>query len=403
MRKGYASALSPLSAAMLLVCFIAGCGDDDAAGSQQGDGGSSPGSDASAYPPAIRGGLCGELDGGSDDECEDGFVCVDGECRASVCGDGVLADDEHCDDGNVAAGDGCDPGCRLEEPGCGDGKLQEGEECDDGNRYDADACTTSCTENICGNGRVDGVEECDDGNTLDEDDCSNACTENRCRNGRLDPGEECDDGNRIQKDGCTNACKIIECGNARVEDGEECDDGNDVDDDACSNKCTANECGNNRVDPGEVCDGLACADDCQATAPDTCRPCEELHCRNYQDFWDPVAGCFEGTPNAEIVPDVDPMFMQDCIDFVTCARRNHCGFGSVPLTDCYCGSADASTTCVQEGPADDAPCVSEWQRATRASVNTEVLVQLGDTAQPSGWGQLALQCDAEFCTDECAP
>jgi cysteine-rich repeat protein len=403
MRIRHSRLLPALPAALIALGLLAGCGDDGDGATDAAVPDASRGADAKAGHAPMRGGTCGGGDDAGGGECEPGYACVDGACVLDECGDGVRAADEECDDGNVAAGDGCAPDCTREETGCGDGELQEGEECDDGNRFDGDACTSTCTENVCGNGRVDGEEECDDGNRLDDDECSDACTENRCRNGRVDPGEECDDGNQVAGDGCTNACRLVECGNGKVEGDEECDDGNHADGDACSNACTSNQCGNGRVDPGEACDGFGCADDCKAEAEDLCRPCEEEKCSNYLEVLDLVAGCFEGHPSSDIVADPDPMFAQNCVDAVNCARMNECGFDpTVLVVDCYCGSNDVNV-CMMDGPAGDAPCADEWRAATRGSTNAEVLFGLSELASPSGWAYLLLQCDVEQCADVCVP
>ena len=197
------------------------------------------------------------------------------------------------------------------------------------------------------------------------------------------------------------------CGNGHSEGDEECDDGNAVDGDACANACTANVCGNGRVDPGEACDGdtveYACAADCRRTVDDVCRPCEEEFCSVYQGV-DWIAGCFEGTVPSDIVPEADPLFAQDCIDVVECARRTGCGYDPLlpPSIDCYCGPISVDS-CNVDGPADEAPCADEWRAATRGATNTDVLVRISDVTLPSGWAYYLLLCDREHCAEECVP
>jgi cysteine-rich repeat protein len=388
--------------ALVLIVAVA-CGDDAA-------------SERDAQTLAGLDGGFDEEDGGIVDTCDgahegarcgDDRHCIAERCLHNRCGDGVAAFGEACDDGNDALGDACDPACRVVPLFCGDGNIDPDEECDDGNLYDLDTCSTACTENLCGNARIDGREECDDGNLADDDKCTTQCLERRCRNGRVDLGEECDDGNRIHDDGCTNACTIQICGNQRVEGAEECDDGNDVESDACDTVCQANVCGNGRVDPGEVCDGstveYGCATDCKSKTDNVCRACEEAACSNYQSQLDLVAGCFNAMPDDTLVPIVDPQFSQDCIDAVDCARRTGCGFDvASPAVDCYCGSRGIDE-CIEKGPASDAPCVPEWQAATRVSSPGLVLAAIADLAVPAGWATYMLICDAEECASECVP
>ncbi len=397
--------LQAAACAVLLCIYVAACGDDASATNKspiQGhDTGVPVGDD-----DAGAGNVCAHAKDGT--PCGTDHHCIEQLCLYNTCGDGIKAGDEQCDDGNEAIGDGCNPDCRLVPQRCGDAEVQKGEECDDGNYYDLDACSNACTKNLCGNQRIDGVEECDDGNLVNDDACSNACTENRCRNGRVDPGEQCDDGNQINTDQCSNACKIKICGNAKVEGNEECDDGNSMNDDACSNVCTANMCGNQRVDPGEVCDGAAltygCAPDCSAKITDVCRPCEDAHCSTYMmGAIDLVAGCFLGNPDPNLVPIADPMFAQNCIDSVSCARTHNCGFDpNGYAVSCYCGTRSVDD-CNSMGPASDAPCVHEWLAATRESTPALVLSAIADVSVPAGWATFMLECDYEQCKSECVP
>ena len=76
--------------------------------------------------------------------------------QASVCGNHVLEAGETCDLGDTAAGDGCDPQC----------KLEFGWQCD----------ANGCSPTVCGNSIVEGTETCDDGNTDAGDGCSAVCT-----------------------------------------------------------------------------------------------------------------------------------------------------------------------------------------------------------------------------------
>jgi cysteine-rich repeat protein len=46
--------------------------------------------------------------------CGEGMMCVDGDCFAAVCGNGIIEPGEHCDDGNTDTFDGCDEFCQYE-------------------------------------------------------------------------------------------------------------------------------------------------------------------------------------------------------------------------------------------------------------------------------------------------
>ncbi len=62
---------------------------------------------------------------------------------------------------------------------CGDGTANGAEQCDDGNLNNGDSCSSVCRATVCGDGIVAHTpayeEQCDDGNTSDGDGCSSAC------------------------------------------------------------------------------------------------------------------------------------------------------------------------------------------------------------------------------------
>jgi len=145
---------------------------------------------------------------GCSDECklEPGFTCptAGALCRATRCGDRIVAADEQCEDGDdpPASGDGCSAQCRLEpgwvcdKPGsacrrtvCNDGKREGSEACDDGNLVLGDGCTPFCEV---------------------EPDCSAGACRSRCGDGLILPNsdEVCDDGNVADHDGCSSQCKL---------------------------------------------------------------------------------------------------------------------------------------------------------------------------------------------------
>jgi cysteine-rich repeat protein len=107
-------------------------------------------------------------------------VCLNDNCIAVGCGDGILTADEECDDGlsnSSTHGDACRTNCVL--PRCGDNVLDFGEVCDDGNLMNGDGCAAGCkSKEVCGNSIVDASknEQCDDGVTgLSGDGCSSNC------------------------------------------------------------------------------------------------------------------------------------------------------------------------------------------------------------------------------------
>jgi cysteine-rich repeat protein len=366
---------------------------------------------------------CAEIAEG--EACGNGLFCRGGDCRTAVCGDGVRIASEACDDGNLIAADGCDPACNVEQAArCGDGRVDPEEQCDDGNLFEQDACSTQCTLRRCGNQAIDFGEECDDGNTVDNDACSNACIIVRCRNGRLDPGEQCDDGNAVDMDSCTNDCKSVPCGNGKVEEYESCDDGNRVDGDGCPSNCVIATCGNGKVELGEVCenseaiwsvaegkghwsDCIACNRLSAVPEAGSCLECVQKNCRAFGGV-DVYAGCFEKLDVDIGAPAQDLFFLEQCTAAVNCELK-HRSFGDPTLMGAggYCGSIGIDA-CNTMGPALDAPCVLEWQKAARSDVNNEVHARFTDFSQPSGWAFQLLQCIVDVnltpnCRKECAP
>lgn len=144
----------------------------------------------------------------------------DVEVPPSDCGNGVLEGWEECDDGNTAAGDGCGPDCRVEQPpNCGDCNVDyaEMEQCDDCNTADGDGCSSTCQRERpprCGDGNldIDQGEQCDDGNTEAGDGCSPTCqfepVGGTCGDSATDYNEVCDDGNLTNGDSCNPTCNL---------------------------------------------------------------------------------------------------------------------------------------------------------------------------------------------------
>ncbi|MEM9192756.1 MAG: DUF4215 domain-containing protein [Myxococcota bacterium] len=208
-------------------------------------------------------------------EVEANFACVEAgtPCIQIVtCGNARIEGDETCDDRNTTSGDGCSASCELEAgwecptvgaacraTRCGDGLVAGFELCDDGgvcNGGNGTACTSdadcataadgdtcepqagdgcsascqledgfvcpnegaACVATVCGDGVAEGTEDCDDGNATIGDGCTPFCTrEPQCTNGTcaavcgdevVFAPETCDDGNVIAGDGCSPTCQV---------------------------------------------------------------------------------------------------------------------------------------------------------------------------------------------------
>lgn len=229
----------------------------------------------------------GEVCTGSAD---DWYVCRDGNCLKSRCGDGIVDERalEVCDDGNGERNDGCYD-CRHScetDADCNDSNICNGaERCDpathtcvagqplaDGTTCGPDyACWGArCVSTGCGNAFVDSNEECDDGNLEAGDGCGVDCRfeckhDADCDDGNVCNGEEtcdleshvcvraeplnCDDGNPCTEDVCD---EVLGCIPRLI----------DVDGDGHA-PSTLGECGTDCDDEdpevftgaGELCDG----------------------------------------------------------------------------------------------------------------------------------------------------
>ncbi len=189
--------------------------------------------------------------------CGTNLFCVNGNCKAPACGDGVIEAPEECDDGNTTNGDGCDNDCKFTclsrdptrncastNPCVSNGTCGTNHECTAGaNVANGTVCpgrhlperrvrrhlvhrrapraatgvTTTgfcdgspqaCNLSTCGDGCVDASkgEQCDPPNGTT---CSATCktvSTAVCGNGTLEPGEQCDDGNLFDLDGCDSHC-----------------------------------------------------------------------------------------------------------------------------------------------------------------------------------------------------
>jgi cysteine-rich repeat protein len=195
-------------------------------------------------------------------------VCLEEQCRASVCGDGFIdaGAGEFCD----PPGDGCTSECTVEcvgDPDCPDDgdpcngdeycdptvhacarrdPLEDGTPC--GPEVERICIGQACVVGTCGDRFVNGLagEECDDGNASSGDGCSSDCQIEAgpgCGDGAQDCDEDeaCDDGNSVSGDGCSPSCMFepvgATCANGAVEPLEKCDDANLANGDGCNPTC----------------------------------------------------------------------------------------------------------------------------------------------------------------------
>lgn len=252
MRFFQSAARRPLTMTALGLLTLAlpmACGGGDPSVSNDDSSVSQGGSTVDTGGKASTGAKPGTGAGGPIIDVDEGGTCSDG-CtdEVVVCGDGVLQDSgEECDDENTEDGDGCSADCAVEEgymcpvPGiacraseCGDGVLAGFELCDDGNQDNGDGCTDTCTfeanyecatpgepctKTNCGDGKIQGSEACDDGNHYLGDGCGINCERepscvppapctSECGDGMKLGDEECDDGNTRPGDGCSDTCEV---------------------------------------------------------------------------------------------------------------------------------------------------------------------------------------------------
>jgi hypothetical protein len=202
------------------------------------------------------------------------------------------------------------------------------------------------------------------------------------------------------------------------EDAGDAGDAGDASDGQVQTDAADGSCGDGVIQTGrgEVCDGpqivnlggdaggrRGCSDDCkQVVEEDECEKCQESMCRNVESV-DVVSGCFEKVnPDAGADAD-DATFIPQCIEMVNCGLRNDCWFDKdAGVEGCYCGSA-SKATCMTTGPAEGAPCVSQWRAATRASSNADVWNNMADFKYPLNWGYKLLECYRDKCAAQCVP
>jgi PKD domain-containing protein len=134
-----------------------------------------------------------------------------------------------------------------------------------------------------------------------------------------------------------------------------------------------------------------------------CTACRNTNCRDYQGSGlDLVAGCYESINTSLGATAGDATFLQQCQDFLGCAKTGNCAYGVNGASDCYCGSA-APDACIKDGPASDAKCVPQTKAATRTESNADITVRFSDLAFPMGWAYFLLECDRDNCLSVCGP
>ncbi|HVU02315.1 MAG TPA: DUF4215 domain-containing protein [Polyangiaceae bacterium] len=208
--------------------------------------------------------------------------CVEGNCVAPVCGDGIVAAGvEACDDGNVTNGDGCDNDCTKS---C----VNPLTDCPN---------TPACRTAVCTNDKCDSTPDASkDGQTCSTGGGTAKCAQGACTNGTCgnggapETGEQCDDGNLTPGDGCEPNCTFTCAKDADCNDGDPCNGAetcnttthkcNDPADQSNGTSCGSNKicvsggcrpaiCGDGVVSGSEGCDPpntLGCDDKCKPRA-----------------------------------------------------------------------------------------------------------------------------------------
>jgi cysteine-rich repeat protein len=319
-----------------------------------------------------------------------GTHCIFNACVRNACGDGVRVDGEACDDGNERDGDGCSAHCVIDIPGCGNSKLEGSEECDDGNRNDADDCTNRCTKARCGDGVKGPNEACDDGNSNEADECTSMCSApvdasvDASVPPRMDAGKEAGTLDAMAEAAVEAA---VDAGrDAPVDTGPE----------------------TSLIDVGlgtDVGTGSSACDSCRAAMVG-------VAC----DLTDLAKGCFAEVNGDFGADTADPLFIQQCVDIIVCARAWRCAYNldlrpfggedyhaaDIGSVGCYCG-AQTLDAC-QAGPAPDAKCRAQWEAGARSTATGDVLGRISDLQYPVAWGFFLLDCDRSTqCAAECAP
>ena len=217
----------------------------------------------SAFTPKAAGAACGNKQN-----------CLQGNCIAPKCGDGILAAGiETCDDGNAVTGDGCDTDCT---PSC----VNPLTDC---------TGTPPCRAAVCTASKCDSAPDASkDGSTCNTGGgaatChAGACTTGTCGNGTKDTGEQCDDSNLTPGDGCEPNCTFTctldsQCADTDTCNGAEtCDTGSHQ----CKNPTNLADganCAGGKICLGGSCRPSLCGDGFVKTGTEECDPPNTAGC-----------------------------------------------------------------------------------------------------------------------------
>jgi cysteine-rich repeat protein len=213
--------------------------------------------------------------------CGTGNNCVQGNCIAPLCGDGIKGPGEACDDGNTVNGtplngDACNATCA---PTC---KAAT----------DCGASPPVCRKFACNAGACSIVaDSSQNGNACDAGSgagtCKDgACTSGACGDGTLATGEQCDDGNTANGDGCDASCRYSCQADSDCDDKDPCNGKESCGAVTGGKKCTATQalndgtaCGGGKICVRSSCRPSFCGDSITDGAKgETCDPPNTVGC-----------------------------------------------------------------------------------------------------------------------------